>query len=62
MQAQEGTSALNTSTMHKTGNFGHTRSNVKFSNETRLKIEEEGSENEEQEVKVSQKYLDIIKA
>ena len=43
--------------MHTTGNFGQI-----VSSEARIEIEEEGSEKEEQEVQVSQKYLDIIKA
>jgi hypothetical protein len=57
MPAQADTSALNTRNMHKTGNFGQI-----VSSEARIDIEEEGSDHEEQEVRVSQKYLDIIKA
>ena len=57
MPAQAGTSASNTRNMLKTGNFGQI-----ISSEARIDIEEEGSANEEQEVRVSQKYLDIIKA
>jgi hypothetical protein len=41
--------------MHKTANFGHL-----LRQEAPIKVEEEAAANEEQEVKVSQKYLDII--